>query len=129
MLVVVEDGDVHLLAQATLDLEALGRLDVFQVDAAEGRLETPHAFDELVDRLGVNLDVEAVDVGELLEEDRLALHDGLRREGTDVTEAEDGRAVRDDRDEVALRGELVDGVGVLRDDPARFGDAGRVGET
>ena len=35
VLVVVEDRDVHQLAQPLLDHEALGRLDVFQVDAAE----------------------------------------------------------------------------------------------
>ena len=39
VLVVVEDGDVELLAQARLDLEAARRGDVLQVDAAEDRRE------------------------------------------------------------------------------------------
>jgi hypothetical protein len=39
VLVVMEDRDVHQLAQALLDDEALRRLDVLEVDAAEGRAE------------------------------------------------------------------------------------------
>ena len=39
VLVVVEDRDVHQLAQPLLDDEAVGRLDVLEVDAAEGRAE------------------------------------------------------------------------------------------
>ena len=35
VLVVVKDGDVHQFAQALLDDEALRRLDVLEVDAAE----------------------------------------------------------------------------------------------
>ena len=43
VLVVMEDRDVHQLAQALLDDEALRRLDVLEVDAAEGRAEIAHA--------------------------------------------------------------------------------------
>ncbi|MNT53793.1 hypothetical protein D3C72_1909000 [compost metagenome] len=39
VLVVMEDRDVHLVAQLLLDLEAFRRLDVLEIDAAEGRLE------------------------------------------------------------------------------------------
>ena len=42
VLVVVEDRDVHQLAQALLDDEAFRRLDVLEVDAAEGRAEIAH---------------------------------------------------------------------------------------
>jgi hypothetical protein len=37
VLVVMEHRDVHDLAQALLDDEAIGRLDVLEVDAAEAR--------------------------------------------------------------------------------------------
>ena len=37
VLIVVEDGNVHQLAQALLDDEAFRRLDVLEIDAAEGR--------------------------------------------------------------------------------------------
>ena len=76
----------------------------------------------------VDLDVEDVDVREPLEQDSLALHDRLAGGGADVAEAEDGRPVRDDADEVALAGVLVDELGVPGDLEARLGDAGRVGE-
>ena len=59
VLVVVEDRDVHQLAQPLLDDEAFRRLDVLEVDAAEGGPEIAHAVDELVDVLGVDLEVDA----------------------------------------------------------------------
>ena len=44
VLVVVEDGNVHQFAQPLLDDEAVGRLDVLEIDAAEGRARdsAPH---------------------------------------------------------------------------------------
>ena len=39
VLVVVEDGDAHALLELLLDVEALGGLDVLEVDPAEGGLE------------------------------------------------------------------------------------------
>ena len=42
VLVVMEDRDVHQLAQPLLDDEAVGRLDVLEIDAAEGRAEIAH---------------------------------------------------------------------------------------
>ena len=77
VLVVVEDGDLHPRLELLLDVEALGRLDVLEVDAAERGLEAGDALDELVGVLLVDLDVEDVDVGEPLEEDGLSFHDGL----------------------------------------------------
>ena len=38
VLVIVEHGDVQLPLQGLLDLEALGALDVLQIDAAKGCL-------------------------------------------------------------------------------------------
>ena len=128
VLVVVEDGDLHPRLELLLDVEALGRLDVLEVDAAERRLEAGDALDELVGVLLVDLDVEHVDVGEPLEEDALAFHDGLGAERADVAEAEHGGAVRDDGDEVPLPRVFVDELGVARDLEAGLGDAGRVGE-
>ena len=103
MLVVVEDRDVHQLAQALLDDEALRRLDVLEVDAAEGRPEIAHAIDELVDVLGVDLEVDAVDVGEALEQDGLAFHHRLAGERADVAQAQHRGAVGDHGDQVAAR--------------------------
>src|SRR5437899_1777597 len=59
VLIVMENRDVHQLAQALLDDETFRRLDVLEVDAAESRAEVAHAIDELVDVLGVDLEVDA----------------------------------------------------------------------
>ena len=128
VLIVVEDGDVEALDQAPLDLEALGRADVLEVDPAEGRRDQLDHAHDLVHVLAVDLDVEDVDVGEALEEDRLALHHGLGGAGAEVAEAEHRGAVGDDGDEVAARGVLVDLVRVARDLAAGLGDPRGVGE-
>ena len=83
---------------------------------------------ELVDVVLVDLEVEHVDVGELLEQAGLALHHRLAGQRADVAQAEHRRAVGDDRDQVAARGVLPRAVLVACDLQARLGDAGRVGE-
>ena len=128
VLIVVEHRDVHGFAQALLDHEAAGRPDVLEVDAAEGRPEQAHAVDERVDVLGVDLEVDRVDVGEALEQHRLAFHHRLGGERAEVAEAEHRRAVRDHRHEIALGGVVEHLVGVVPDRQARRRDAGRVGE-
>ena len=73
-----------------------------------------------------HLEVEHVDVGEPLEEDRLPLHHRLAGERADVAQPEHGRAVGDHRHEVAPVGVAE---GVLRvggDGQAGLGDARRV---
>jgi hypothetical protein len=107
VLVVVEHRDLHPLAQLALDDEALRRLDVLEVDAAEGRLERGDDVDQLVGIVLVDLDVEHIDAGELLEQHALAFHHRLAGERADVAEAEHGGAVRDHRDQIAARGHLA----------------------
>ena len=80
-------------------------------------------------RIGdVDLEVEDVDVGELLEEHPLAFHHRLRGQRPDVAEAEHRRAVRDHRDEVAARGVFARELGVAVDLEAGLGDPRRVGQ-
>ncbi len=128
MLVVVEDGDLQPLAQLALDDEAVRRLDVLQVDATEGGLQRGDHLDQLVDVLLVDLDVEDIDVGELLEQHRLAFHHRLGGQRPDVTQAEHGRAVGDHCHQVAARG-VAKGIRRVGDDLlAGRGHAGRVGQ-
>ena len=72
------------LAQFPLDDEAFRRLDVLEIDGAEGGLERRDHVDQLLRISLVDFDVEHVDAGELLEQDRLAFHHRLRRERSDV---------------------------------------------
>jgi hypothetical protein len=101
----MKDWDLHAVPELALDLEALGRLDVLKVDPAEGRFESGDDLDDLVGVGLGQLDIEHVDVGKLLEEAGLALHDRLRGERADLAEAEDRSAIGDHRDEVGARGE------------------------
>ena len=61
VLVVVEDGDVQLVLEALLDVEAAGRGDVLKVDAAKARADCLHDADDLVRVLGVEADGIGVD--------------------------------------------------------------------
>ena len=127
VLVVVEDGDVELGLQALLDLEAAGRADVLEVDAAERGGDRLDRRDDRVRVLRAQAERERVDTAELLEQHCLPLHDRHRRLGPDVPQPEDGAAVRDDGDRVALDRVLEGLVAVVGDGLADAGDAGRVG--
>src|SRR5690606_18646818 len=84
VLIVVEDGNVHELAQAALDDEAVRRLDVLEIDATEGGTEIAHAVDEGVDILGIDLEVDRIDISEALKQDGLAFHYGLGGERAEI---------------------------------------------
>ena len=102
----MEDRDVQPLTQLALEVEAPRGRDVLEVDPTEARRHPRDRVDELVDRAGLEADRDGVHAGEVLEEDRLALHDGHRRERADVPQTEHGRAVGDDGDRVVARGVL-----------------------
>src|SRR5581483_4633369 len=126
VLVVVEDRDVETLPQPCLDREAARRGDVLEVDAAEDGRDRLDDADDLVLVLRVEADREGVDVGELLEEHGLALHDRQRALGPDVAETEDGGSVADDGDRVALDREVPDLLRVGGDGARHAGHARRV---
>ena len=126
VLVVVEHGYVEELAQPGLDLEAARRRDVLQVDAA---VDGGHGADDLhqgVGVLGVQADRPGIDAAELLEQGRLALHDGQRGGRPDVAQAEHCRAVGDHGHRVALDGQTSRVLRVLGDGQADSGHAGGV---
>ena len=128
VLVVMEHRNVHQFAQPLLDDEALRRLDVFQVDAAEARAEIAHGVDEFLHVLGADFEVDAVHVGEALEQRDLAFHHRLGGDGAEIAETEDGGAVGDHGDHVALAGVVVGQGGIAEDVQAGLGDAGRIGQ-
>ena len=103
----MEDGNLHGAPQLFLDEETFGRFDIFEVDAAEGRLEQLARADDLLWILGGQLDIEDVDIGETLEQHGLAFHHGLAGEGSDIAQSKHGRAVGHHPHQVALTGVLV----------------------
>ena len=126
VLVVVEDRDVERFLELILDVEALRRCDVLEVDAAVDRGDALDRLDGLLGRVRVEADRERVDARELLEEQGLALHDRERCLGADVAQAEHRGAVGDDGDGVLLDGVVVGQVGLGLDRLAHAGDARRV---
>ena len=100
VLVVVEDGNVHSFLELLFDVEALGCLDVFQIDTAKGRLHGGDYVDQPVRVILGQFDVEDIDTGEFLEQTGLAFHDGFGCERPDVAQAEDSGAIGDDADKV-----------------------------
>src|SRR4029450_13201890 len=127
VLVVVEHGDVEQLLQPLLELEALRGGDVLAVDAAEGGGDAADGLDDLVGRGHVDAHREAVDPGEVLEQQRLALHHRQGGLGPDVAQAQHRSAVADDGDRVLLDGEVVDPVRLGGNGIAHAGHARRVG--
>ena len=63
VLVVMEHRDLHGAPQLFLDQETLRRFDVFQVDAAEGRLEQLAGANDLLRIQRRQLDIEDIDIG------------------------------------------------------------------
>ena len=122
VLVVVEHGNVEQFPQPLLDDEALGRLDVLEVDAAPTLAEQLDATDDLVGIFRRNFEVDGVDVGEALEQHRLSLHHRFRRQRATIAEAEYGGAVGDHGDEIALGRVVVGASLVLGDGQHRHRD-------
>ena len=128
VLVVMEDRDVEQFAQPLLDDEAFRRLDVLEIDAAPALAEQLHAIDEFVGILGRDFEIDGIDIGEALEQHRLAFHHRLRRQRAEIAEPENGGAVGDHGDEIALGGVVVGAALVLGDGQHRHGDARRIGQ-
>ncbi len=128
LLVVVPDRYVHLriAAQEVQHAEAFGLGDVLQVDAAEGGLDQLDGLDDRVGVLGVQADGHGIHPAQVLEDQRLALHDRQPGLGTDVAQAQHPRAVGDHCHRVALVGVLEHLFGMSLDVAAGCGDSGRV---
>ena len=128
VLVVMEDRNLHALAQLALDIKTIGRFDVFEVDAAKGGLERGDDVDQFVRVFLVHLDVKHIDASELFEQHALAFHDRFGSQWTNVAQAQHGGAVGDDGHQIAPAGVLVGVVRVLDDFFARRGHTGRISQ-
>ena len=78
MLVIMEDRDLHAFTQLAFNVEAVWRLDIFQVDAAEGGLQRGDDVNQFVEVvLLIDFNVKHIDAGKLLEQHALAFHHRL----------------------------------------------------
>ena len=108
MLIVVENGDIHLgiLFQAALDLKAAGRGNILQIHAAEAAGEQFYRVDDIVHVFAADAERNGVHVAEGLEEHRFPLHDGHTRFRADIAQPQNRGAVRHHRDGVPAAGQL-----------------------
>ena len=128
VLVVVEYRDFAAFAQFFLNVEAFGRFDVFQVDAAESGLERGDDVHQFFGVGFIDFDIEHVDAGEFFKQYAFAFHHRFAGLGADIAQTEHGGAVGNHGHQVAARGVFV---GVLRvglDFQTGGGHAGRVGQ-
>src|SRR5215218_6520289 len=102
----MEDWYIQLFLQPLFDLEAPGGSDVLQVYSTEARGYVLYGGYDLFGVRSIEADGVGIYVREFLEEHSLALHYRHRRLGSHVPESKDRRSVGDDRDGVALYGEV-----------------------
>ena len=129
----MKDRDGEHLFQFTFDLEAGGRRDIFQIEAAERGFESRCRRDQFI-RIGaafsignpVQADGDGIDVGEVFEQHRFTFHDRKPRFRTDIAQTEDGGTVTHDGDHIAAGGIFPDIFGVFLDRQTGLGDAGGV---
>ncbi len=84
MLVIVKNRNIHQFPEFFLDNEAFRCLDIFQINAAEGRTEITHGIDELLGIFGINFQINRIDVGEALKQNRFAFHNGFGRKSAEI---------------------------------------------
>ena len=125
----MKDRNVETLLQSFFDHKTLGCADVFQVDAAKGRRNQFACSNDVFGVVAVDFDVEDIDIRKALEENALALHDGLARQGSDIAKAQHRAAVGDDGHQIALRRIAIRVIGVARDLKARLRDTRRIGQS
>ena len=88
MLVVVHDGDVEGFLQALLNVEALRRLDVLQVNTAKSGSDALYGLAELLRVFLVDLDIEDVDAAIDFEEQSFTFHHRLAAHGTNIAQTQ-----------------------------------------
>src|SRR5690606_32276965 len=93
ILVVMEYRNIALLDQRTLDLEALRRLDIFEVDTNKGAGNELRGINERLRTFRLDFDIENVDTGETIEQHALAFHVRRGSLRTQVAQTENGSAI------------------------------------
>src|SRR5262249_50580695 len=115
MLVVVQYRLGDPCAQLLLDLEALGRGYIPELDRPEGTLNGRAGPDPPSGARLVEKDGHSTETHEISKQGSLALHHGKTRERTNVAESEHRRAVGDNRHGVVKVREFVSSLRVLLD--------------
>ncbi len=122
----MEDWNVEFITKSLLNNKTLRRADIFKIYAAKSMANTPDTFDKLFRVLFFDLNVERVDIGKPLEQNRLPFHDGFRGCSAQITQSQNGCPVGNDGHHIALGSILINEVRVFSDFLNRHRNAGRI---
>ena len=128
VLVVVHYRDIQLRFKAFFDFKTLGGGDVFQVDAPKSRLQNFYGPYKFVYILGVQLQVENIDIGVDFKQQAFALHYGFTCCRANVAQTQYRSSIGNHGDQVALGGVFVNGFGIGLNFEARLGYTGGIGQ-
>ena len=115
MLVIVEDGNIEFGTKSLFDFEAARCGDIFKVNAAVRGGNRLHNRDDLFSVLRIQDNRPRINVTELLEENSLAFHNGKSSLGTNVAQAQNSSAIRNNRNRVGLHRQQVSLLGHVMD--------------
>ena len=86
VLVIMKDRNLHPVTQLALDIETLGRLDVFEIDTTKGRLQRSDDVAEFVGIGLVDFDIKYIDTSKLFEQNALTFHHRLGGQRADIAQ-------------------------------------------
>ena len=125
----MEDRNIHALAQLLLNVEALRRCDIFEVDTAEGRLQRCNDVDKFVRVKLIDFNIEYIDTGEFFKQNAFTFHYRLTGQRADIAQSQHRRAVGHHRHKVAAGGIFIGCQRILLDFQTGGGDTRRVGQS
>ena len=128
VLIVVEDWDIHLFLEPLFDDETLGCLDVLKVDPPKGRTHEANGTAEFVRIFGIEFEVDRIDVGKAFEKNGLAFHHRFGAKRAQIPQTQDRGTIRDDSDQIALVGVVINRLGRFSDGFAWHRDPWRICE-
>ena len=95
MLIIMKDGDLHALTKFALDQEAIGSLDVLEVNSAKGWFQGGNHLNQFLGIAFVDFNIKHINPCKLFKEYRFALHDRLTGECANITQTQHSRTVGD----------------------------------
>ena len=125
----MENRDIEHLFEFFFNVEALGRLNVFQIDSAKGGSDCLCDADDFVGIVAVHFDVEDIHIGEFLEKHAFAFHNGLACQCASIPQSKDGRTVCQHGYQVSFGRVFVGGLGILLNFENGNGHSWRVSQT
>ena len=127
VLVIMEHRNIHAFTAEFFDDKTIGCLDILKVDRPKGRLQRGHNIGQFFGVAFVHLDIETIDIGEFLEQNRLALHHRLGGQRADIAKPQHRGAIADHSHQIAARCVFLGRCRIGLDFKAGFGHAGGIG--